>query len=97
MWADPEPPRALLSGEAEIALYENMEDGKMAAFLHKDLDAARSTIEKMRIAQSDYGMHVALAHDESWMKSQQDPVLMSLLGEDKRGEWLERVSRGERP
>lgn len=78
-------------------MHNKTESGEPTAFLHKDLNAARETIEKIRLAESKYGMHVALAHDESWLKSQDNPVLMSLLSEHKRGEWLERVSRGERP
>lgn len=88
--------RALLREKEDIALYD-LPTGETAAYLHKDLPAARITIDKIRLAESKYGMHIALAHDATWLVSQHDPVLMSLVDDDKRGIWLDRVAQGERP
>jgi hypothetical protein len=62
-----------------------------------NLDASQDTIERIREARSEYGMHIALAHDESWMIEQSDSVLMSLLSDDKKGEWLERLKKNDQP
>ncbi|KAH7242855.1 beta-lactamase-like protein [Fusarium solani] len=88
--------QALLREKEDIALYD-LPTGETAAYLHKDLPAARITIDKIRLAESKYGMHIALAHDATWLVSQHDPVLMSLVDDDKRGIWLDRVAQGERP
>ncbi|VUC37335.1 unnamed protein product [Clonostachys rosea] len=87
---------ALLRGEKEMATYI-AEDGKVAAWLHKDIPAANKTIDKIRTAEAQFGVHVALAHDATWMIDQSDPVLMSLLSDSKKGKWLERVTQGLRP
>lgn len=88
--------RALLKGEADIACYTTP-DGKRTAYLHMDLEVAQTTIGRIRKAEKEHGVHVALAHDESWLVTQHDPILMSLLDENKRGEWLERVKDGLEP
>ncbi|KAL6399468.1 Metallo-hydrolase/oxidoreductase [Ilyonectria robusta] len=72
-------------------------NGETAAYLHMDVAAARDTIERIKKARSDCGMHVALAHDDSWLIDQSDEALMTLLSEDKKGEWLERVKQNVRP
>lgn len=86
----------ILCGESEIATIEK-QNGQVEAFLHKDLSAAEKTIGLIRRAQAELGAHVCLAHDDSWLVEQSDPVLLSLLGEKKRGEWLQQVIRQERP
>ncbi|KAH7000691.1 beta-lactamase-like protein [Ilyonectria destructans] len=88
--------QALLNGEAEMACFTKA-NGVTAAYLHMDVAAARDTIERIKKARSDYGMHVALAHDDSWLIDQSDKVLMTLLSEHKKGEWLERVKQNVRP
>lgn len=52
--------------------------------LHEDLAAARGTVQKLKTLERDYDMHVALAHDSSWMLTGTDEVLMSLLDDDMR-------------
>jgi hypothetical protein len=47
--------------------------------LHTDLVAAKDTIANLRMLETDYGAHIALAHDASWLKKGEDEVLMSLL------------------
>jgi hypothetical protein len=47
--------------------------------LHADIPAAKETIKRMKKLENDYGVHIALAHDASWMKEGKDQVLMSLL------------------
>ncbi|KXJ87808.1 beta-lactamase-like protein [Microdochium bolleyi] len=89
----------ILRGERHMATFQT-ETGETKAYLHKDLTAATDTLIRIREAQKRDGMHVALAHDASWMTGQgekTDAVLMSLLHKNKKGEWLARVARGERP
>jgi hypothetical protein len=50
--------------------------------LHEDLDAARETVKRIKSLEADYGAHVALAHDSTWMLAGKDDVLMSLLDDD---------------
>lgn len=88
--------RALLNGEAEMACFTKA-NGETAAYLHMDVVAARDTIERIKKVRSDYGMHVALAHNDRWLIDQTDRVLMTLLSEDKKEEWLGRVKRNVRP
>jgi hypothetical protein len=59
-------PRKILNSEAEIACYTKP-NGTVAAYLHMDLDATRDTIEQIRKAESQFGMHIVLAHDDSWI------------------------------
>jgi frataxin-like iron-binding protein CyaY len=42
-------------------------------------------------------VHVALAHDASWMKDRSDKVLMSLLDEDMTKAAKERIPKDEIP
>lgn len=49
--------------------------------LHTDIASARDTMAKLRTLETDYGAHIALAHDASWLKKGTDRVLMSLLDE----------------
>lgn len=44
-----------------------------------------------------YGMHVALAHDTSWMLAGEDKVLMSLLNEDMQDFVKVRLPNDEYP
>lgn len=86
----------ILCGESRIATHEK-QNGQIEAFLHKDLIAAEATIALIRRAQAELGVHVCLAHDDSWLLEQEDPLLLSLLSDQKKGEWLQRVIRQERP
>lgn len=66
--------------------------------LHTDIHAAKDTISRIQILEKEHSVHVALAHDASWMKHGTDDVLMSLLDNDltaavKNG----RIARDEIP
>lgn len=69
--------RELLDGVHEIAHFHSPGIGTMA--LHADVPVARDTISCIRTLEKEYGFHIALAHDASWMKDGRDLVLMSLL------------------
>jgi hypothetical protein len=79
-----------------MAVYEN-ELGETVAYLHKDMAAAKRTIESINKAKVELGAHICLAHDDSWLVDQKDPVLLSLLDRHKQGGWLQRVMLQERP
>lgn len=86
----------LLCGESKIATFQQ-QNGGVEAYLHKDLMAAEKTISLIRRAQAELGAHICLAHDEHWMITQEDPVLLSLLSESKKGDWLQRVIQQKQP
>lgn len=44
-----------------------------------DLPAAKATVARVKAMESDFGFHIALAHDASWMISGSNPVLASLI------------------
>ncbi|KAL2205512.1 Metallo-hydrolase/oxidoreductase [Sarocladium strictum] len=87
---------ALLRGTEEIATYTDG-NGEAVAYLQRDLPAARKTIDKIRKLEADYGVHIALAHDATWMVDQTNPVLMGLLDDSKKEDWLDRIAKGLRP
>ncbi|KAJ5556352.1 hypothetical protein N7494_000267 [Penicillium frequentans] len=74
--------RALFVGTKEFASFQ-LPDGETFS-LHKDLLAAKDTLDRMRIMERRYKAHVALAHDTAWMEKEDDPVLLSLLDDDFR-------------
>jgi hypothetical protein len=63
--------------------------------LHTDVDAAHNTLARLRIVEKELGMHIALAHDASWMEEGTDEVLMSLLDERFREDMTGALKRGE--
>lgn len=69
--------RALLEGKEDFKIWTG--DNNEQCSLHTDLQAARETVEKLRSLEADYGAHIALAHDTSWMLAGVDDVLFSLL------------------
>lgn len=69
-------------GTKEFASFQ-LPDGETFS-LHKDLLAAKDTLDRMRIMERRYKAHVALAHDTAWMEKEDDPVLLSLLDDDFR-------------
>ncbi|KAF5614622.1 metallo-hydrolase oxidoreductase [Fusarium tjaetaba] len=83
---------ALLRGIEEMATYIG-EDGGVKAYLQQDIQAAQKAIDNIRKLEEDYGVHVALAHDATWMIEQTNSVLMSLLDDNKKGAWLDRVAQ----
>lgn len=58
-----------------------MSDGSTGS-LQADIRAAKDTIAKIRIMEQNLKVHIAFAHDASWMKEGSDKVLMSLLDSD---------------
>lgn len=64
---------------------------------HHDLPTAKRTISKLRQMEKEYGVHVALAHDEVWMSQGTDPVLMGLLDNDMKLFVTERLPHGGDP
>jgi hypothetical protein len=67
------------------------------ASLHADISAARDTIAKIRLLDRNPNVHVALAHDASWMKEGSDRVLMSLLDDDMKKAAKKRIPYDEIP
>lgn len=64
--------------------------------LHQDICAAKETIARIRQMEQDYGVHIALAHDASWMlHEEENPVLFSLLDEDFVKDIRENVVQGK--
>lgn len=47
--------------------------------LHTDVGAARDTLARIRVMENVLGVHVALAHDATWMEQGKNGVLLSLL------------------
>lgn len=65
--------------------------------LHVDLDAAKSTISKVRLLEKEYGVRTVLAHDVSWMIGDHaDEVLLALLDTQLRASRI-RIKEGEIP
>jgi hypothetical protein len=65
--------------------------------LHTDLTAAKDTIAKIQMLEADYGAHIALAHDASWLKKGTDKVLMSLLDDRMKRAAKEKIPYDEVP
>lgn len=63
--------------------------------LHGDVSAAEDTIAKLRVLERECGVHVALAHDASWIKEGSDAVLMSLLDDYMVRAAKERIVKDE--
>ena len=87
--------RELLEGKYDIA--EFCVPGLGKSSLHADIPAAKGTMERIRILERDFGFHVALAHDASWMKAGEDVVLMSLLDARLRKAAKEKIPFDEIP
>ncbi|KAH9874009.1 hypothetical protein IAQ61_004637, partial [Plenodomus lingam] len=81
--------KPLLDGQCQIASFQG--PGNEMLSLHADVEAARSTIAKIRILERDFGFHTALAHDSSWLKKGEDAVLMGLLDDEMRVAARERI------
>lgn len=58
--------------------------------LHTDVNAAKDTLARLRTMEQKLGVHIALAHDTTWMKEEENyAVLHSLLD----GDLKERIQR----
>ncbi|KAL5050962.1 hypothetical protein BDW71DRAFT_80903 [Aspergillus fruticulosus] len=69
--------RSLLDGSKDVATFA-LPNGDTGC-LHTDVVAAKDTLARLRVLERQLGVHVALAHDASWMEKEDDEVLMSLL------------------
>jgi hypothetical protein len=49
---------------------------------HVDIEAAKMTMRKLRKMEMDHGLHVALTHDDAWIREGTDEVLMSLVNDE---------------
>ncbi|KAJ5384539.1 hypothetical protein N7517_002450 [Penicillium concentricum] len=74
---------ALLDGTKNFGSFK-LPDGSTSC-LHVDISAAKDTLARIRETES-LGVHVALAHDTTWIQKENDPVLLSLLDEELLGE-----------
>jgi hypothetical protein len=88
-------PRELLEGRREIAQFPG--PGAEPMSLHNDIASAKETMAKLRALETEYGAHIALAHDASWLKEGSDPVLMSLLDERMKRAAKEKIVHDEIP
>lgn len=71
-----------MDGTDSIAEFDDGKGGKSS--MHHDLPVAKETILKIRQMEKTHGLHVVLAHDETWLRKGTDTVLMSLLTEDTK-------------
>lgn len=85
--------RALFDGVQEIAVWKQP-DGSTGS-LQADVCAAKDTIAKIRILEKDLNVHIAFAHDISWMREGNDKVLISLLDSEKVDRIKERLLLGK--
>ncbi|KAL4865048.1 hypothetical protein BDV12DRAFT_211274 [Aspergillus spectabilis] len=69
--------RALLNGEKEFGMFKLPDENMFC--LHMDIPAALDTLARIRVMEKELGVHIALAHDSTWMESERDSVLLSLL------------------
>ncbi|KAF9883936.1 hypothetical protein FE257_002618 [Aspergillus nanangensis] len=69
--------RALFEGVKEFGTFR-FANGDWGC-LHMDIAAAKDTLRRLRGMQKDLGVHIALAHDDTWLKDESDSVLLSLL------------------
>jgi len=65
--------------------------------LQADLEAARDTLQRIKLAEQDLGIHVALAHDAEWMKQGGNATLMGLLTDRMKAQANNEITRGEVP
>lgn len=87
--------RSIFVGTREIATVKSPEGLRVC--LHEDLNAAQTTISRLREAVDDYGMHIAMAHDADFIRDGSDEVLMSLLHPLFDASCLERIRAGQQP
>jgi hypothetical protein len=53
-----------------------------------DITAAKDTMARIRVLEKEMGVHLAFAHDISWVEAGTDDVLLSLLDDDLR-KWVD--------
>ncbi|KOS38868.1 hypothetical protein ACN38_g10297 [Penicillium nordicum] len=83
--------REILDGLKEFGTFE-MPDGSTFC-LHTDVAAARDTLARIRVMESELGVHVALAHDATWMEEGKNAVLLSLLDDKFRHDIRQSLTR----
>lgn len=87
--------RDLLDGRREIAFFPGPSSELVS--LHSNVESAKETIAKLRALEADYGAHIALAHDASWLTAGTDQVLMSLLDTRMKAAATEKIPHDEIP
>ncbi|KAH8815966.1 beta-lactamase-like protein [Xylogone sp. PMI_703] len=88
--------RSILNGEVEIAEFDYPGRGRMSA--HDDLGEAKQTIKKLRDLEiENYNVHIALCHDDKWMREGKDAVLMAMLDADMKSFVAEKLPSDEVP
>jgi len=85
--------RGLLEGKFDIGMFE-LPDGTKTS-MHNDVAAARMTIKNLRLLEEEYGAHIALGHDATWMEKGTDETLMGMLSEELRDFARERLRKEE--
>ncbi|KAL1961884.1 hypothetical protein VTN77DRAFT_964 [Rasamsonia byssochlamydoides] len=85
--------RALLDGLRDFAIFE-LPDGSQS-YLQADIPAARDTVARIRTIEKDLGVHIALAHDTSWMLEEANQTLLSLLDDQFRAALRTNLRHGE--
>lgn len=63
--------------------------------LQDDVAAAHDTLKRIREMETNYGFHVLLAHDSTWLLDDRDPVLFGLVDQDMLESAKTAVARGE--
>ncbi|KAI1843763.1 hypothetical protein JX266_010022 [Neoarthrinium moseri] len=88
--------KEILNGSKEMAIWKLPDGGTFC--LHEDPSVAKDTIRRLREASDDYGAHIAMSHDASWIQEGNDKVLMSILHPLFGSEGvISRIKAGEQP
>ncbi|TVY25666.1 Cytochrome P450 monooxygenase [Lachnellula hyalina] len=81
--------RRIFDGLEQFAVWEN--PNGCSASLQADLPAAKDTISRIRLMETELGCHVAFAHDTEWMKKGLNQTLMAMLDSDMKRAAKERL------
>lgn len=84
--------RELYLGERDFAVFEI---NGQAMCLQDDKVSAKQTLQRMREMEKQYGAHVVLAHDSTWLQDGRNPLLLSLMHEKTRRLAEAAIPRGE--
>ena len=87
--------RDILMGRREIAVVPR-DDGSTFC-LHADLPTAKDTIRRLKECKEAYDIHIAMAHDATWVLSRGNEVLMSMLSPYFDDACLDRIRAGVQP
>ncbi|KAJ5631985.1 hypothetical protein N7490_008324 [Penicillium lividum] len=65
--------------------------------LHTDVAAARDTLARIRVMETELGVHITLAHDATWMEEGKNAVTLLSLLDDKSCEDVRHSLRQQLP